>query len=916
MLLFAGGPEVRADTNPVAMVIAALNTAPYNPPLLARLKASLATLPSREDRCAPGVIYCLGCLASGQTAEGTTTRGQILKAYAGNPAIDALADERIADPCPRCDRGGIGGPCAECRRSDPGTCAACGGTGVRSSNLGGTTAMTVKRIAPDPVCKACRGTGRCPACGGRGTITTRCRACAGVGAQVSRAKCQVAYLQLLRAYAPPASTPPASVEQERPVAGGVANEAGTETPPAADPFAGVAPPEEPAETEPHPTPAPDPARYRVTARAYDGREDPHAAVRLEFGPAAELADWNEIKAQYGGSIEAIRAFCDAIGLPATGTDSELCLFVAVGDAIRVGGDRRYFLMRQNGAVPAGFLVHDDIQSNYVALGSWPGRRRILAKLAEPDHAMTAAQAGAATTHVAEAEADLPETPAEGTSTRRPRSAGMGQPRRELPDAASPSGDPSAPALSAEPATPAIEAAKLTLSERRARLTQVPRIRAEFSGLNVRFWDGGLKCHVSSGSGTLRNDIDEIIADGAVETMGDVAAAVRGRRDASFFFDPTPTAPPEDTFAGLPTTPVANVALGADGLWRLLDDHFMVLMVPASLGSLEIAMDKSVARASRLTLPRGVYQMWGQEVTVQQDVATVTVTHGEIAVKSGAAVRSLGSRDHRRVRSGRRHAALAGLVALAGLAGVLAFRVVRVRSRHVLPKPTTPRDLIFECPHCTKALAIDEAKAGKTCACSDCQRAITIPAPATRFSCPACARGLSAPAALIGSVVRCSNCQADIPVPLASHTGGGPQQQNPQSAPIARDVIERESPAVRRMSGMPSPDKNKRCAIAGKEGRETMDPRESATNAMTALVRDMADERIKFIKDGEGDQITGIWAAAFPEDTTREAYLGGFCTTSAVGGEISDAVRDSLWKKIWDSEYQIVEANGGHEIRFV
>jgi len=98
-LLLVGVPGIHAETNQIAAVIAALKTSPYSPSLLANLKISLATLENRGDRCAPGVIYCLGCLANGQTAEGTTTRDQILKAFGGDPSVDAVADENITDPC-------------------------------------------------------------------------------------------------------------------------------------------------------------------------------------------------------------------------------------------------------------------------------------------------------------------------------------------------------------------------------------------------------------------------------------------------------------------------------------------------------------------------------------------------------------------------------------------------------------------------------------------------------------------------------------------------------------------------------------------------------------------------------------------------------------------------------------------------
>ena len=43
---------------------------------------------------------------------------------------------------------------------------------------------------------------------------------------------------------------------------------------------------------------------------------------------------------------------------------------------------------------------------------------------------------------------------------------------------------------------------------------------------------------------------------------------------------------------------------------------------------------------------------------------------------------------------------------------------------------TPNDIVFECPHCGKSLAIDKRGAGIQIQCPDCSHAIIVPAPAT------------------------------------------------------------------------------------------------------------------------------------------------------------------------------------------
>jgi hypothetical protein len=46
-----------------------------------------------------------------------------------------------------------------------------------------------------------------------------------------------------------------------------------------------------------------------------------------------------------------------------------------------------------------------------------------------------------------------------------------------------------------------------------------------------------------------------------------------------------------------------------------------------------------------------------------------------------------------------------------------------------PEPVTGKDIVFECPHCTKSLAIDCRGAGLAIVCPDCGQNITVPIPA-------------------------------------------------------------------------------------------------------------------------------------------------------------------------------------------
>jgi uncharacterized Zn finger protein (UPF0148 family) len=41
----------------------------------------------------------------------------------------------------------------------------------------------------------------------------------------------------------------------------------------------------------------------------------------------------------------------------------------------------------------------------------------------------------------------------------------------------------------------------------------------------------------------------------------------------------------------------------------------------------------------------------------------------------------------------------------------------------------PEDIVFDCPHCGKSLAIDPRGAGLTITCPDCESSVTVPNPA-------------------------------------------------------------------------------------------------------------------------------------------------------------------------------------------
>lgn len=178
-----------AQTDPASLAIANLQTKPNDAQFLAQIKAAIPVTTNADDQCFLGVVYALGCLASGNTNEGLAVRSQVLRTFPGKSWSRELADATLMERCAACDRGEIRVPCAAC--AGLGTCAKCQGTGKE------TTAGLGK---PRNVrCIQCRGGGVCRTCAGLKTVLGTCAICRGTGLLASPAKVTAAYLRMLSA---------------------------------------------------------------------------------------------------------------------------------------------------------------------------------------------------------------------------------------------------------------------------------------------------------------------------------------------------------------------------------------------------------------------------------------------------------------------------------------------------------------------------------------------------------------------------------------------------------------------------------------------------------------------------------------------------------------------------------------------
>lgn len=122
--------------------------------------------------------------------------------------------------------------------------------------------------------------------------------------------------------------------------------------------------------------------YIISGGAYDTASgDLAAEIQADYGPGAQLAEWNDIVAEYGDSVASIQQFMDALGMSDYNEDGSGGVYwVTYNGTDYWSGERHYHATRQNGNHYDWFLYHDDIQERQMALGSWWGTCPALVKL--------------------------------------------------------------------------------------------------------------------------------------------------------------------------------------------------------------------------------------------------------------------------------------------------------------------------------------------------------------------------------------------------------------------------------------------------------------------------------------------------------------------------------------------------------
>jgi murein DD-endopeptidase MepM/ murein hydrolase activator NlpD len=111
--------------------------------------------------------------------------------------------------------------------------------------------------------------------------------------------------------------------------------------------------------------------FKITSGEYNERQDLDQMIRTEFGDQYRLADWRDILP----FSENIQEWAESVGI-AEGEENALLIS---NDGYRIWLSRQYYISRFNHNKPKHFLAHDDMDNDFVCLGSWLGlNERVLA----------------------------------------------------------------------------------------------------------------------------------------------------------------------------------------------------------------------------------------------------------------------------------------------------------------------------------------------------------------------------------------------------------------------------------------------------------------------------------------------------------------------------------------------------------
>ena len=163
-----------------------------------------------------------------------------------------------------------------------------------------------------------------------------------------------------------------------------------------------------------------------------------------------------------------------------------------------------------------------------------------------------------------------------------------------------------------------------------------KVTCSFKG--VSFWatEGGNKIEASGGTGVLKNEQGEIVAEGELGSIGGFLT-VNAKKGATFTHTPSFESLQKENWPKEVIKDYSIVELTKVNQWSLRDSSFLFLLeVPMlNIPQLNVATDKSIARTSVVLFPEGTIKLWGYKVAIGKGGGNLKFKHGKIIDGSNA-----------------------------------------------------------------------------------------------------------------------------------------------------------------------------------------------------------------------------------------------------------------------------------------
>lgn len=115
--------------------------------------------------------------------------------------------------------------------------------------------------------------------------------------------------------------------------------------------------------------------FMITSSTHDGTENWDDVIQQKYGSEYRIADWNDLQIYYNNGGDLLALF-DDLGL----TEYDNSVALTRSGSQSYSSTRYYFASRHEGHLPTNYsyMSHDDIGNHILSLGSWQGKRKLLA----------------------------------------------------------------------------------------------------------------------------------------------------------------------------------------------------------------------------------------------------------------------------------------------------------------------------------------------------------------------------------------------------------------------------------------------------------------------------------------------------------------------------------------------------------